>query len=50
MVEDVKLGVNGKKPVGFYGRMGGMIYSPEEIVENIIPFCEKIGLKNKEAK
>ena len=49
MVEDVKLGVNGKKEVGFYGRMGGMIYSPEEIVENIIPFCEKTGVKPQEA-
>lgn len=33
MVEDVRLAVNGKKPVEFYGRMGGMIPSPEEIVE-----------------
>ncbi|OFZ06544.1 MAG: 3-methyl-2-oxobutanoate dehydrogenase subunit VorB [Bacteroidetes bacterium RIFOXYC12_FULL_35_7] len=32
MVEDVKLAVNGKIPVEFYGRMGGMIPSPEEIV------------------
>ena len=32
MVEDVRLAVNGKIPVEFYGRMGGMIPSPEEIV------------------
>jgi 2-oxoglutarate ferredoxin oxidoreductase subunit alpha len=32
MVEDVRLAVNGKVPVQFYGRMGGMIPSPEEIV------------------
>lgn len=39
MVEDVKLAVNGKIPVDFYGRMGGMIPTPEEIVhhfENVI--------------
>lgn len=33
MVQDVRLAVNGEKPVFFYGRMGGIIPSPEEIVE-----------------
>ena len=33
MVEDVRLAVNGRCPVGFYGRQGGNIYTPEEIVE-----------------
>jgi 2-oxoglutarate ferredoxin oxidoreductase subunit alpha len=33
MVEDVRLGVNGQTPVYFYGRMGGVIPSPEEILE-----------------
>jgi 2-oxoglutarate ferredoxin oxidoreductase subunit alpha len=32
MVEDVRLAVNGKVPVSFYGRMGGVIPSPEEVV------------------
>lgn len=36
MVEDVRLSVNGKTPVKFYGRMGGIIPSPEEIVEYFI--------------
>ncbi len=31
MVEDVKLAVNGARPVHFYGRMGGMVPTPEEI-------------------
>jgi len=31
MVEDVQLVVNGAKPVHFYGRMGGMVPTPEEI-------------------
>jgi len=35
MVEDVKLSVEGRKPVHFYGRMGGMIPSPEEILKLI---------------
>ncbi len=33
MVEDVKLAVNGKTPVEFYGRFGGMIPTPDEILE-----------------
>lgn len=32
MVEDVRLAANGKCPVHFTGRMGGMIPDPEEIV------------------
>jgi 2-oxoglutarate ferredoxin oxidoreductase subunit alpha len=35
MVEDVKLGVNGKKPVYFYGRTGGMVPTPDGIIEQI---------------
>lgn len=31
MVEDVRLAVNGKKPVEFFGRTGGNVMSPEEI-------------------
>ena len=33
MVEDVRLAVNGKVPVEFYGRMGGIVPTPEEIFE-----------------
>ncbi len=32
MVEDVRLAVNGKVPVDFYGRMGGIVPTPEEIL------------------
>ncbi|MDC1106459.1 3-methyl-2-oxobutanoate dehydrogenase subunit VorB [Prolixibacteraceae bacterium] len=32
MVEDVRLSVNGKKPVEHFGRMGGIIPSPSEVV------------------
>lgn len=35
MVEDIKLAVNGKKPVHYYGRTGGIIPTPEEVLENI---------------
>lgn len=33
MVEDVRLTINGAKPVEFFGRMGGVIPSPEELAE-----------------
>jgi len=35
MVEDVRLSINGKADVQFYGRMGGMIPTPEEILEKL---------------
>lgn len=38
MVEDVQLSVNGKTRVSHYGRMGGMIHTPEEVVENLKKF------------
>ncbi|WP_198931795.1 3-methyl-2-oxobutanoate dehydrogenase subunit VorB [Labilibacter marinus] len=33
MVEDVRLAVNGKVPVEHYGRFGGIMHSPGEVVE-----------------
>lgn len=33
MVDDVKIAVEGKFPVHFYGRYGGMVPSPKEIVD-----------------
>ncbi len=35
MVEDVKLAANGKAPVYFYGRNGGMVPEPEAIVQEV---------------
>ena len=35
MVDDVRLAVNGEKPVYFYGRTGGMIPTPAEILSQI---------------
>jgi len=48
MVEDVRLGVEGRVPVEFYGRMGGIIPSPDEVVlalETMIrqPVEENVG-------
>jgi 2-oxoglutarate ferredoxin oxidoreductase subunit alpha len=43
MVEDVRLAVNGVRPVYFYGRMGGMIPSPNEVYEQIVKIVQGKG-------
>jgi 2-oxoglutarate ferredoxin oxidoreductase subunit alpha len=35
MLEDVKLAIEGRVPVSFYGRLGGMLPLPDEIVDEI---------------
>jgi 2-oxoglutarate ferredoxin oxidoreductase subunit alpha len=35
MVEDVLLAVNGKVPVKHFGRLGGIVTTPEEVVDNL---------------
>jgi 2-oxoglutarate ferredoxin oxidoreductase subunit alpha len=35
MVDDVRLAVNGKVPVEFFGKLGGLIFTPEEIEEQV---------------
>ena len=35
MVEDVRLAVEGRVPVQFYGRMGGVIPSPDEVAHAV---------------
>jgi 2-oxoglutarate ferredoxin oxidoreductase subunit alpha len=35
MVEDVRLAVNGKVPVEHYGRLGGIVFTPDEIVNAV---------------
>jgi 2-oxoglutarate ferredoxin oxidoreductase subunit alpha len=31
MVEDVKIAVNGKVPVDFWGKLGGIVFTPADI-------------------
>ncbi len=40
MVEDVRLAVGRTKPVYFFGRTGGMVPSPEEVVEVVSRYVE----------
>ncbi|MFH1012012.1 MAG: 3-methyl-2-oxobutanoate dehydrogenase subunit VorB [bacterium] len=35
MIEDVRLAVGDKKPIAFYGRQGGFVPSPEEVIGQI---------------
>ncbi len=42
MLEDVKLSVLDKKPIGFYGRQGGILISPEEVISEAENFLKKI--------
>jgi 2-oxoglutarate ferredoxin oxidoreductase subunit alpha len=48
MVEDVRLGVNGKIPVTFYGRMGGVIPSPEEVLHSVEAALERTDVEPRE--
>ncbi|WP_297405850.1 3-methyl-2-oxobutanoate dehydrogenase subunit VorB [uncultured Cetobacterium sp.] len=45
MIEDVRLGNEGRKKVHFYGRTGGMIPTPEEIALKVEEILEKGGNK-----
>ena len=42
MVEDVQLAVKGIKPVRFYGRVGGMVPSVEEIAEEAEKILQEV--------
>jgi 2-oxoglutarate/2-oxoacid ferredoxin oxidoreductase subunit alpha len=42
MIEDVRLAVEGRTPVWHYGRMGGIIPGPDEVLEN---FIQKVNSK-----
>jgi len=41
MVEDVRLAVEGRTPVHFYGRMGGVIPAPDEVVRALRAIVHK---------
>lgn len=43
MLQDVKLAINGRIPVEFYGRCGGVIPSPQEILDQIRALSMKAG-------
>jgi 2-oxoglutarate ferredoxin oxidoreductase subunit alpha len=48
MVEDVRLGVEGKVPVTFYGRMGGVVPSPEEVLQSVEAALQQTDVEPRE--
>jgi len=42
MLDDVLISNNGRHQVGFFGRTGGMVPEPEEIVDAIMNFPDKV--------
>ncbi len=45
MLEDVKLSVGGQIPVGFYGRMGGVVPMPDELLTAIEQEYERLSVR-----
>ena len=45
MVEDVRLAVNGRKPVEFYGRAGGSVPSAEEVLGVVRKIAKRYSLE-----
>ncbi|HLF81275.1 MAG TPA: 3-methyl-2-oxobutanoate dehydrogenase subunit beta, partial [Anaerolineales bacterium] len=43
MVDDVRLAVEGRVPVSFYGRMGGVVPLPDEVLEQIQLLAGKLS-------
>ena len=45
MIEDVKLAAKGKVPISFYGRMGGIMPLPDEVLDEIRKIHATLGEK-----
>lgn len=48
MVQDVRLGIEGKVPVEFFGRMGGIVPSPDEVFQKIHELYDSVTSKQIE--
>jgi 2-oxoglutarate ferredoxin oxidoreductase subunit alpha len=48
MVEDVRLAVEGRVPVRFYGRMGGVIPSPDEVAHAVDTMVTEVSTHSQE--
>ena len=46
MIDDVKLAIDGQRPVEFFGHSGGIIPTPEEVLAQIEALAEKAGADN----
>ena len=46
MVEDVRLAVEGRTPVCHYGKMGGIVPTPDEVCQELISnFVHPLNIK-----
>jgi 2-oxoglutarate ferredoxin oxidoreductase subunit alpha len=45
MVEDVRLAVDGRCPVAFHGRTGGMVPSPDEVLEQLRQLASRVSAR-----
>lgn len=43
MVEDVRLAVNGRRPVAFFGKTGGVVPTPREVLDQIRQVASSLG-------
>lgn len=43
MIEDVQLVVSGRRPVEFFGRTGGVIPTPDEVLSALVALNKKVG-------
>jgi 2-oxoglutarate ferredoxin oxidoreductase subunit alpha len=43
MVDDVRLALNGKRPVEFYGRYGGVVPSAEEVLDFVAGIAARLA-------
>jgi len=43
MVDDVRLALNGRRPVEFYGRYGGVVPSAEEVLDFVAGLAARLA-------
>jgi len=44
MLDDVRLALEGRCPIGFYGRTGGVVPTPEEVAEALLAKMRELGI------
>lgn len=50
LVDDVRLAINGSRPVHFYSRVGGMVPTAEELLEQIVKASEEKNVRESLSK
>ncbi len=50
MIQDVRLAAEGSKPIEFFGKAGGVVPSPDEVIDEIRKVMKKAGIKKPKKK